>query len=105
MPALTAQETKFHLKAVPDWSNHARVIGRTFKFNGFGESIAFVNHVAEQAQKLNHHPEINICFDKVTLKLTTHDEGGVTEKDFLLARHCDAIFSKFPPRNQRPSRK
>jgi 4a-hydroxytetrahydrobiopterin dehydratase len=54
-----------------------------------------VNRVARKAQKANHHPDIDIHFNKVTLKLTTHDEGGITEKDFSLARQCDEIFSKF----------
>jgi 4a-hydroxytetrahydrobiopterin dehydratase len=62
---------------------------RTFEFDGFLESIAFVNRIARKAQKMNHHPDIEIRFNKVTLKLTTHDEGGITENDFALARQCD----------------
>ena len=58
-------------------------------------SIAFVRRIAKQAQKINHHPDINVCFDKVTLTLTSHDEGGITEKDFFLARQCDEVFSRF----------
>jgi len=49
------------------------------------KAIDFVNQIARKAQKANHHPDIDIRFDKVTLKLTTHDEGGITEKDFSLA--------------------
>ena len=55
----------------------------------------FVNHIARKAQKINHHPDIDIRFNKVTLTLTTHDEGGITEKDFSLARQCDEVLSKF----------
>jgi len=44
---------------------------------------------------MNHHPDIDIRFDQVTLTLTTHDEGGITEKDFSLARQCDEVFSRF----------
>ena len=94
MPALTAKQVSLHLKAVPDWSKRARTILRTFKFEGFLKAIAFVNRIARKAQKLNHHPDIDIRFNKVTLKLTTHDEGGITEKDFSLARQCDAEFAK-----------
>ena len=54
-----------------------------------------MNRVARKAQKANHHPDIDIRFNKVTLKLTTHDEGGITKKDFSLARQCDEVFSKF----------
>jgi 4a-hydroxytetrahydrobiopterin dehydratase len=58
-------------------------------------SIAFVRRIAKQAQKINHHPDIDIRFDQVTLILTTHDEGGITEKDFSLARQCDVVFARF----------
>jgi 4a-hydroxytetrahydrobiopterin dehydratase len=95
MPALTAKQVSLHLKAVPKWSKRAQTILRTFKFEGFLKSIDFVNRIARQAQKLNHHPDIDIRFNKVTLKLTTHDEGGITEKDFSLAHQCDEVFSKF----------
>ena len=95
MPSLTAKQVSFHLKAVPCWSKRAQTILRTFKFEGFLKAIAFVNRIARKAQKLNHHPDIDIRFNKVTLTLTTHDEGGITEKDFALARQCDEVFSRF----------
>jgi 4a-hydroxytetrahydrobiopterin dehydratase len=57
--------------------------------------VDFVRRIAKQAQKMNHHPDIDIRFDKVTLTLTTHDEGGINEKDFSLARKCDEVFSRF----------
>jgi 4a-hydroxytetrahydrobiopterin dehydratase len=65
-----------------------------FQIRGFLKAIEFVNRVAKQAQKVNHHPDIDIRFSKVTFKLTTHDEGGLTEKDFALARQCDEVFGK-----------
>ena len=94
MPALTAKQVRLHLKAIPNWSKRAQTILRTFKFDGFLESIEFVNRIARKAQKADHHPDIDIRFDKVTLKLTTHDEGGLTQKDFSLARQSDEVFSK-----------
>ena len=94
MPALTAKQVRHHLEAVPNWSKRAQVIHRTFKFEGFLKGIDFVNRIARKAQKMNHHPDIEIRFNKVTLTLTTHDEGGVTTKDFSLARQCDEVFSK-----------
>jgi len=95
MPALHSKEIKLHLQAVPNWSKRAKAICRTYKFEGFLMSIAFVRRIAKRAQKINHHPDIDIRFDQVTLTLTTHDEGGITEKDFLLAKQCDEVFSKF----------
>jgi len=96
MTALTAKAISIQLKTVPDWTKRAQTISRTFAFDGFLMSLAFVHRIAKRAQKINHHPDIDIRFDKVTLALTTHDEGGITEKDFILARQCDEVFSKFP---------
>ena len=95
MPALTPKQLSLHLKTVPAWSKRAQTILRTFKFEGFLSSISFVNRIARKAQKINHHPDIDIRFNKVRLKLTTHDEGGLTKKDFSLARQCDEVYSKF----------
>ena len=94
MPALTTQQIKLRLEVVPHWSKRAHTILRTFEFEGFPDSVAFVTRIARRAQKLNHHPDIDIRFNRVTLTLTTHDEGGITEKDFSLARQCDAVFSR-----------
>jgi 4a-hydroxytetrahydrobiopterin dehydratase len=94
MPALVAKKIRLELKAVPDWSKRAKTILRTFQFAGFLNGIEFVNRIAKTAQKLNHHPDIDIRYDQVTLTLTTHDEGGITKKDFTLARQCDEVFSK-----------
>ena len=95
MPALHNKQIKLNLQAVPNWSKRAQTILRTFKFEGFLKGIEFVNRIAAKAQKMNHHPDIDIRFDQVTLTLTTHDEGGITEKDFLLARQCDGVLAKF----------
>jgi 4a-hydroxytetrahydrobiopterin dehydratase len=95
MPALTTKQINVHLKSIPDWSKRAQTLCRTFKFEGFLMSIAFVRRIAKRAQKINHHPDIDIRFDQVNLTLTTHDEGGITEKDFSLARQCDVVFSRF----------
>ena len=95
MPALTAKQVSLHLRAVPRWSKRAQTILRTFKFKGFLKGIEFVNRIAAKAQRLNHHPDIDIRFNRVTLKLSTHDEGGITEKDFFLAQQCDEAFVKY----------
>jgi 4a-hydroxytetrahydrobiopterin dehydratase len=95
MPVLDTSQVKLRLKALPGWSKHAQSLCRTFKVEGFMMSIAFVRRIAKRAQKINHHPDIDIRFDQVTLMLTSHDAGGITEKDFTLARLCDDVFSKF----------
>jgi 4a-hydroxytetrahydrobiopterin dehydratase len=98
MTALTAKEINLRLKAVPDWSKRAQTISRTFKFKDFLYSLDFVGRVAKKAQKLNHHPDLDIRYDKVKLALTTHEAGGLTSKDFTLAEQCDGIFDKFSER-------
>jgi 4a-hydroxytetrahydrobiopterin dehydratase len=95
MTALNTKEINLRLKAIPDWSKRAKTILRIFKFADFLHSLDFVNRVAKKAQKLNHHPDIDIRYDKVKLTLTTHDAGGLTEKDFTLAEQCDVVFAKF----------
>jgi 4a-hydroxytetrahydrobiopterin dehydratase len=94
MPALTLKKIVGCLKTVPAWSKRRQNIERTFKFEGFEQSIAFVCQIARKAQKMNHHPDICIRFNEVTLTLTTHDQGGLTKKDFTLAKQCDDVFSK-----------
>ena len=95
MAALTLKQIKAHLKGVSNWSQRAQTIYRTFKFEAFLHSIAFVGRIARKAQKMNHHPGIDIRFDQVTLTFTTHDKSGITEKDFSIAGQCDEVFSKF----------
>jgi 4a-hydroxytetrahydrobiopterin dehydratase len=68
------------------WRLRGRNIMRTFVFEDFVQSLRFVNRVARQAESMNHHPDILIQYNKVRLVLTTHDEGGLTMKDFNLAR-------------------
>jgi 4a-hydroxytetrahydrobiopterin dehydratase len=95
MPTMYSNEIKLHLQSVPNWSKRTQTILRTFKFAGFLKSIDFVNRIAAKADKMNHHPDIDVRFDQVTLTLSTHDQGGITEKDFLLAKQCDEVFAKF----------
>ena len=91
---MTSKQVTLHLKTLPNWSDQVETICRTYKFDGFLGSIAFLDIIAPLAQKANHHPDIDICFDQVTLTLTTHDEGGLSEKDFAMARQCDEVFAK-----------
>ena len=67
------------------WSSVNNALQRTYTFDSFTDAIAFVNDVAKLAESQNHHPDITINYRKVALTLTTHDSGGITEKDFVLA--------------------
>lgn len=95
MPLLTAEEILLRLKRIPNWSHQDLSIQRTYQFKGFLQSIYFVNRVAKKAQRLNHHPDMDIRYSKVTLTLTSHEAGGITENDFTLARQCDEVYSHF----------
>lgn len=77
------------LAALPNWARIGQIISRTYEFEDFPAAMKFVNSVAELAEQAQHHPDIDIRWNKVTLALTTHDAGGLTEKDFALARQCD----------------
>lgn len=91
MQKLDATEIKLALANAPDWKKNGDVISRMFSFKDFPAAIKFVNAVAEVAEAAWHHPDIDVRWNKVTLALTTHDAGGLTEKDFALAKKFDEL--------------
>jgi 4a-hydroxytetrahydrobiopterin dehydratase len=91
MPKLNSAQIKTALKKIPDWKKKGSTIARTFQFKDFVVAMKFVNRVAVLAEKAWHHPDIDIRWNKVTLVLTTHSEGGLTEKDFALAAKFDRL--------------
>ena len=91
MPLLTdAQRSEFS-DTHPDWAIHGESIIRTFEFANFQEAMGFVTSVALAAERAFHHPDIDIRWNKVTLALSTHDQGGLTEKDTELAAKIDGF--------------
>jgi 4a-hydroxytetrahydrobiopterin dehydratase len=91
MAKLRASQIKAALARVPDWKQRGATITRTFEFEDFPVAMKFVNAVARLAEKAWHHPDIDIRWNKVALALTTHSEGGLTEKDFKLAKQFDRL--------------
>lgn len=89
MQKLETPQIEERLKQIPEWSETNGAIQRTFLFKDFTGSIRFVNKVAELAEAMDHHPDILIRYNKVTLTLSTHDAGGITGKDFDLATKAD----------------
>ena len=79
------------LASVPDWKLQDVTISRTFQFKDFPAAMKFVDAIAQLAEEEWRHPDIDIRWNKVTLALTTHDAGGLTEKDFALAKKFDAL--------------
>lgn len=90
-PRLTETTLQAALALRQGWSLEGGMLVRTFTFSDFLAAIRFVNAVAEVAEAADHHPDIDIRYNKVTLALTTHDSGGLTEKDFALAAQADTI--------------
>ena len=92
-PPLNPPESKFakELPSVPQWRLAGQVISRTYEFEDFVAAMKFVNAVAALAEQVQHHPDVDIRWNKVTLALTTHDAGGLTQKDFALAQQCDRL--------------
>lgn len=90
MSTLSAEQIAKRLAQTPEWSELNDSIQRTYQFKDFAGSMRFVNAVAALAEAMDHHPDILVRYNKVTLTLSTHDAGGITTKDFDLAAKCDA---------------
>jgi 4a-hydroxytetrahydrobiopterin dehydratase len=88
---LEAEDLSAALKKCPEWEHEKKAITRTVEFEEFTDAIDFVNDLAEIAEEAQHHPDITIRHTKVTLKLTTHDAGGVTNLDIELAQRVDNL--------------
>jgi 4a-hydroxytetrahydrobiopterin dehydratase len=82
-------EVQRALGARSGWTRRGNAITRTFEFPTFPNAIAFVDRIAEVAEKMNHHPDVDIRYTKVTCSLSTHSAGGITLKDFKLAEEID----------------
>ncbi|HLD71755.1 MAG TPA: 4a-hydroxytetrahydrobiopterin dehydratase [Candidatus Peribacteraceae bacterium] len=92
---LSPEDVKKYISEVSEWHADPEVksIGRQFKFGTFMDAIAFINAVAALAEEENHHPNIHAYYNKVTLNLSTHAIGGLSENDFILAAKIDALNS------------
>jgi 4a-hydroxytetrahydrobiopterin dehydratase len=91
MPTLSKDEIHQNLKSVPGWSLVQGEIVHDAVFPDFGTAMRFVNQVAEAAEAANHHPDIDIRYNKVRLALISHDAGGLTTRDFALATAINAL--------------
>lgn len=91
MTLLAEEEIEAALTGRPGWSRRGEEIVREFEFDDFVGSVRFVDSVVEPAERLGHHPDLSISWNKVEVAVSTHSEGGLTEADFNLAAEIDAL--------------
>jgi 4a-hydroxytetrahydrobiopterin dehydratase len=85
MARLSDEEIEQRLSGLDGWERGGDAIRRTFELDDFKGSVDFVNRLTPEAEEMNHHPDLEISWNKVTVSVTTHSEGGLTENDFELA--------------------
>jgi 4a-hydroxytetrahydrobiopterin dehydratase len=89
MPVLSAQEIAEALEGLPAWSQDGNMLAASFRRRDWRDALAFVNQIADEAERRNHHPDVCITgYRTVTIRLTTHSEGGITDRDTALAAWC-----------------
>jgi 4a-hydroxytetrahydrobiopterin dehydratase len=91
MGLLSDSEIEARLSEHPGWERAGDAISKTFERGDFVGSVNFVQTLVEPAEAMNHHPDLQISWDKVTVSIATHSEGGITATDFELAAKIDAI--------------
>jgi 4a-hydroxytetrahydrobiopterin dehydratase len=94
--AMKQNEVHEALKDIDNWHEDESyaMIQREFQFENFADAMGFVNEVAEIAEAENHHPDICISYNTVVCMLTTHDAGGLTKKDFTVAKKIDELIEQ-----------
>ena len=85
MTKLEGEELRLMMRDLDGWKLLGDAIHKDFTFPGFGGAIAFVNRIADAATAAGHHPDLEIHYNRVVVSLSTHDEGGVTQRDVTLA--------------------
>ena len=89
MAKLSGDEVQQGLSKLDGWDREGDEIVKEFGFDGFGDAIAFVVRLGFRAEKANHHPDIDVRYNRVRVALSTHSEGGITDKDLALAGEAD----------------
>ena len=92
MKKLDLQEVQDKLPALPGWTYDGKSLNKTFVFPDFVAAFGFMTRVALLAESMNHHPDWSNVYNKVVIRLSTHDAGGVTELDVALAEKVDTLM-------------
>jgi 4a-hydroxytetrahydrobiopterin dehydratase len=91
MAVLSDDEIQARLGDMDGWAHEDGALKKTFEFEDFAASVDFVARITPPAEEMNHHPDVAISWNKVTLTLSTHSEGGITANDFELAARVDPL--------------
>jgi 4a-hydroxytetrahydrobiopterin dehydratase len=91
MAALNDEDVQQKLSGLDGWTRSGDAIEKQFEFEDFTGSVDFVNRLTPVANEMNHHPDLTISWNKVTVTLSTHSEGGLTGNDFELAGRIDGL--------------
>ena len=83
---LTDVEIAARIDSLPEWTREGDALHKTFSFKGFPEAVAFIGRLVEPAEAMNHHPNVDLRYNRVIVSLSTHDAGGITALDFELAQ-------------------
>ena len=91
MALLNDKQISEQLSPLNDWKNEGKQITKTFKTKNYVETMGFVNKIALLAERADHHPDLGVHYNKVVVTLSTHSEGGITEKDISLASEIEEV--------------
>jgi 4a-hydroxytetrahydrobiopterin dehydratase len=91
MARLDDRQIEEKLSELDGWQRSGDAIEKTFELGDFKGSVDFVNRITPEAEEMNHHPDLSISWNKVTVTVTTHSEGGLTGGDFELAKRIDQV--------------
>jgi 4a-hydroxytetrahydrobiopterin dehydratase len=88
----TAAQAQIQLKSLQGWRLDGAKLVKVLEFKNYHETMAFVNALAWISHRTDHHPDLSVGYNKVRVEYSTHDVGGLSEKDFACAAKCDALF-------------
>jgi 4a-hydroxytetrahydrobiopterin dehydratase len=88
---LSDLEIQRALGRLSGWARRGDTLVKTFSFDRFADGIAFVDRIAKIADEMNHHPDIDIRYTRIAISLSTHDAGGITDSDLLLAERIEGV--------------
>ena len=91
MPRLGDEDIEARLSELEGWHREGESIVKEFELDDFAGSVEFINRLTPVAEEMNHHPDLQVSWNKVVVSITTHSEGGLTENDFELAKSIDPL--------------